>query len=114
MKTSLKLVFVASIATALTSVSFAASAQEIWTAKCKMCHGADGNGTTTAIGKKPNSGILDYTSAEAQATFTDEQAVKVIKEGVKLDGKTRMPAYADKYTEEEINALVAHIRAMKK
>lgn len=114
MKTSLKLILVATAATALSSLSFAATAQENW-AKCRMCHGADGNGTTTAIGKKPNSGIKDYTSAEVQAAMTDEEMIKFIKEGAKDEaGKSRMPAYADKYSEEEINDLVAFIRAMKK
>lgn len=115
MNTSLKTVILAAATLGLASITFGASAEENW-AKCKMCHGADGNGTTTAVGKKPNSGIKDYTSAEAQASFTDEEAFKAIKEGIKgSDGKQKMPGYAAKgMTDEEITALVAHIRAMKR
>ncbi len=112
MKTSLKLILVAAAATAISTVSFGATAQENWTAKCKMCHGADGNGTTTAMGKKPNSGIKDYTNAEVQAGMKDEEMFAAIKNGVK---DTKMPGYAEKgYTDEDINALVAHIRSLKK
>ena len=115
MNTTLKTIGVAAATLGLASIAFGATPEENW-AKCKMCHGADGNGTTTAIGKKPNSGIKDYTSAEVQAAMTDEEMFKAIKDGVKGDdGKQKMPGYAAKgMTDEEITALVAHIRAMKK
>lgn len=115
MNTSLKL-FVVALATAgLGSISFGATAAENW-AKCRMCHGADGNGTTTAMGKKPGSGIKDYTSAAVQDEMKDEEMFKAIKDGVKGDdGKQKMPSYGAKgMTDEEITALVAHIRSFKK
>lgn len=115
MTTSIKTILLALATAGTASLAFGATAEENW-AKCKMCHGADGNGTTTAMGKKPNSGIKDYTSAEVQAAMKDEDMFKAIKEGVKGDdGKQKMPGYAAKgMTDEEITALVAHIRAMKK
>jgi len=116
MSTSIKSVVVALATAGLASIAFGATAEENWAKSCKMCHGADGNGTTTAIGKKPNSGIKDYTSAEVQAAMKDEEMAAAIKDGVKgEDGKQKMPSYAAKgMTDEDINALVAHIRAMKK
>lgn len=89
----------------------AADVQENWDKQCAKCHGKDGAGKT-AMGKKFK--LKDYTDASVQASFTDEQAVKIIKEGVKEDGKTKMKGYADTFSQEEIKALVAHIRSFKK
>jgi cytochrome c553 len=89
----------------------AADVQESWDKQCAKCHGADGAGQT-AMGKKLK--LKDYTDASVQASFTDEEAVKAIKEGVKEDGKTKMKGYADSLSDEEINALVAHVRSFKK
>ena len=88
----------------------AADVKENWEKDCAKCHGADGAGKTK-MGEKLH--IKDYTKAEVQAKIKDEAMVKAIKEGVKEDGKTRMKAF-DTLSDEEIKALVAHIRSMKK
>lgn len=85
----------------------AASAAENWTKSCASCHGKDGSGNTT-MGKK--KGAKDYTSAAEQAKFTDAEAAKAIKDGV----PDKMKGYGDKLTAEEITALVAHVRSLKK
>lgn len=60
-------------------------------------------------------GVLDYTSAEAQGKFTDEQAVKVTTDGAKdKAGKERMKGYKDELSAQEIKDLVAHVRKFKK
>ena len=93
--------FVAAASTAL-----AATAQENWTAKCALCHAADGTG-------KAKLKTRDYTSAEVQKSFSDDQALKSIKEGIKEEGK-KMPAYGEKLAEQEIKDLVAHVRGLQK
>jgi mono/diheme cytochrome c family protein len=70
-------------------------------AKCAACHGADGKGQTT-MGKKMN--LRDLGSAEVQKQ-TDKQL-----HDWTADGKGKMPAYKDKLTDAEINALVAYMR----
>ena len=96
---------------ALASMS-AAEVQENWTKNCASCHGKDGKGDTKA-GKKAE--VKDLTDATYQGTFTDEQMSKQIKEGMKdKNGKERMKPFGDKLTDEEIKALVAHVRALKK
>jgi len=92
-------------------VVYAADVQENWDKNCAACHGKDGTGQT-AMGKKLK--IKDYTDAAAQSEFTDEQAVNAIKDGIKEDGKTRMKAFGEKLSDEEIQALVAHVRSLKK
>ena len=59
------------------------------------------------------AGAKDYTDAQVQASFTDEQATKAIKEGVKVKGKEVMKP-ADKLSDDDVKALVAHVRAFKK
>ena len=89
----------------------AADAKENWTKNCAKCHGEDGKGQT-AMGKK--SGAKDYTDAKVQAEITDDKAFKVIKEGLTVDGKKKMDPYAEKLSDDDIKALVAHIRSFKK
>jgi cytochrome c6 len=89
-------------------VAFAATAQENWTAHCAKCHGADGTGETT-MGKKLK--LLNYTTAEGQAAFTDEKAVDSIANGAVEDGKTKKKGFKDKLSADEIADLVKHVRA---
>jgi cytochrome c553 len=89
----------------------AADAKENWDKTCIKCHGAEGKGDTK-IGEK--LGIKDLTDAKVQAAFTDEQAFKALKEGLKdSEGKTRMKP-AEGLTDDELKALVQHVRSLKK
>ena len=89
----------------------AADVKEAWDKNCASCHGKDGKGETKA-GKK--AGSKDLTDAKYQASFTDEQMTKQIKEGLKdKNGKEQMKPFADKLTDEEIKAIVAYVRAFK-
>jgi cytochrome c553 len=82
-----------------------------WRTNCLSCHGADGKGETKA-GRK--SKAKDLTDATYQASFSDDQAFKSIKEGLKKDGKELMKSYGEKLTDEEIKELVAYSRSFKK
>src|SRR4029453_14626309 len=83
----------------------AAEAKENWTKHCAKCHGEDGKGQTR-MGKQ--AGAKDYTDAKVQAEIKDDNAVKVIKEGLTEGGKKKMDPYKEKLTDDEIKALVAH------
>lgn len=91
-----------------TTTCFAGTVEENWKAQCAKCHGADGAGKTT-IGKKLK--LVDYTTAEGQAAFTDEQAVEVITNGAEENGKMKMNAYKEKLSAEEIADLVKLVRS---
>ena len=83
--------------------------ETLWAKNCKKCHGADGKGQTR-VGKKLK--LRDYTDAAVQATFTDEEAIKITMEGVTDEaGKETMKPMKDKLSEAEIKALVVYIRA---
>ncbi|HLH52214.1 MAG TPA: cytochrome c [Verrucomicrobiae bacterium] len=88
----------------------AADAKETWDKNCAKCHGEDGKGKTK-MGEK--LGVKDYSDAKVQADMKDEKMVKAIKEGIKEDDKTKMKAFSD-LSDDEVKALVAHIRGLKK
>lgn len=88
------------------------NASELWGMHCKKCHAEDGSGNTKA-GKKLN--LADYTKAEEQAKFTDEEALKAILEGVKDDaGKETMKPFKEKLQDGEAEALVKYTRTLVK
>jgi mono/diheme cytochrome c family protein len=89
----------------------AADAKANWDNHCAQCHGATGKGDTK-MGRMLNA--MDLTDTKKQASFTDAQAAVAIKDGVKQNGKTTMKAFAGKLTDDEIKALVAYVRTLKK
>ncbi|MBI3849855.1 MAG: cytochrome c [Verrucomicrobia bacterium] len=112
MKMKMKASPLVSLISLIAGLACAADVQENWTKNCAACHGKDGKGETKA-GKKAE--VKDLTDATYQASFTDEQMFKQIKEGMKdQSGKEKMKAFAGKLTDEEIKALVTHVRSFKK
>jgi cytochrome c553 len=95
---------------ALAGAAYAADVNATWEKTCAKCHGPDGVGKTK-MGEK--IGVKDFTDAKYQATFTDDQGVKAIKEGVKDGEKVRMKPL-EGATDEDAKALVAKIRGFKK
>jgi len=89
----------------------AADAKANWDSNCAQCHGKSGN-ADTKMGKQLNA--KDLTDPKVQAAFTDAKATESIKNGVKENGKTTMKAFAGKLTDDEIKALVAYVRTLKK
>lgn len=90
----------------------AADAKENWEKHCAKCHGTEGKGDTK-MGQK--LGVKDYTDAKVQEKLKDEEMTKATKEGVKdAEGKVKMKGFADALSDDEIKALVKHIRSLKK
>lgn len=109
MKKLILLAAILGLATALTAR--AADAKENWEANCAKCHGAEGKGDTK-MGQK--LGCKDLTDAKVQADLKDDVAFKSIKEGLKSpEDKTLMKPF-DALSDDEIKALVAYVRTLKK
>ena len=89
----------------------AADVKTNWDNDCAQCHGKDGK-ADTKMGKLLSA--KDLTDPKVQAEFTDAKATQSIKEGVKQNGKTTMKAFGGKLTDDEIKALVAYVRTLKK
>lgn len=77
----------------------------IYKGKCAMCHAADGSGNTPT-GKSMK--VRDLRSADVQKQ-TDIQLTDVI-----AGGKGKMPGYGKSLSTADIQALIAHIRTLKK
>lgn len=117
-----RLIAVGALAGALagTLVSAPASAEvdkkilRTWKAKCASCHGEDGKGATEQ-GKK--MGVRDMTSAEFWKDLTDAKMKDAIANGIKQtkNGKAQeMEPYKDKIKPEDIDALIAYVKSLKK
>ena len=109
MRTTLALAITLFLATSLSLR--AADAKANWEANCVQCHGKDGK-ADTKMGKQLNA--KDLTDAKVQAAFSDAKATASIKNGVKENGKTTMTAFGGKLTDDEVKALVAYVRTLKK
>ena len=97
--------------TGLTVAAYAFDSTAAWTDQCAKCHGTTGQGDTK-MGKKLS--IKDYSDAAVQATITDEEAFKAIKEGTKdKSGKVRMKA-VEGMSDADIKAMVTYFRGLKK
>ena len=81
----------------------AADGPALFKAKCAMCHGPDGKGAT-AMGRK--LGVRALGSADVQKQ-SDGDLMTIIRKG-----KGKMPPYAGKLSDDEVKALVTHIRSL--
>ena len=82
-----------------------------WKEHCAKCHGDDGKGDTK-MGKKLS--IADLSDAAVQAKFTDADALKAMKEGIKdKAGKVAMKP-VEGLSADEMQALVGYVRGLKK
>src|SRR5215831_16139791 len=107
----LMLLLITSLVAASTIQAYGADGKALWDANCVPCHGKDGR-ADTKMGKVLNA--KDLTDPKVQAEFTDAKATQSIKEGVKQNGKTTMKAFGGKLSDDEIKALVAYVRTLKK
>jgi cytochrome c553 len=105
------LTLIAALCVAVAFTAKAADVKENYKTHCTKCHGEDGKGETK-MGKK--SGCKDYTDAKVQAEMKDDKAFKSLKEGQKDGDKELMKPFADKLSDDEIKALIAHMRTFKK
>lgn len=92
-----------------------AEAAEIFQSRCTVCHGESGMGDgpgSAALDPKPR----DFTSAEWQASVTDEHLQKIIVYGGSAVGKSpSMPANPDLDAKPEVVAeLVKYVRGLAK
>ena len=106
-----KLILVLALCAAGAITASAADAKENWEKHCAKCHGTDGAGKTK-MGEKLK--VKDYTDAKVQADLKDAEMIKATKDGVKDGDSTKMKAFGDVLSDDEIKALVAYVRTLKK
>jgi cytochrome c6 len=79
-----------------------AAGAAVYKSKCQTCHGPDGGGT--AVGKSLK--VADLRSADVQSK-SDTELTQVIS-----DGKENMPGFKGTITDDEIHAVLAHVRTL--
>ncbi|HUY82493.1 MAG TPA: cytochrome c [Acidobacteriaceae bacterium] len=107
MKKALYLAMIGSMAAlfTLTPASAQTTGAKIYKAKCEMCHGADGSGSTPA-GKMMKA--IPFKSPEL-VKKTDAELIHATE-----NGKGHMPAYKSKLTDAQIKDVIGYIRTLQK
>lgn len=79
---------------------------------CAQCHGASGDGkgvNAPAMSVAPR----DHTNRAEMSGRSDEELFRVIRQGGKsINQSVLMPAWAGNLTDEQIHALVRHLRVL--
>lgn len=101
-----KLVVAAVVFAGMISMAMA-DGGEIFAAKCKKCHGDNGEGSEKALEKLCKGYKLEELRIDRIKDKTDDEVRKIIAEG-----KEKMPAYAEKLTAEEIDEVLAFCRKL--
>jgi cytochrome c6 len=81
-----------------------AKGQDVFKAKCAMCHGADGS-ASTGMGK--SMGLKPLSSPQVQKVSDADMAALI------TNGKGKMPAFKGKLTDAQIADVVAYVRTLK-
>jgi mono/diheme cytochrome c family protein len=84
----------------------ARTAAALYARNCASCHGRDGGAKTL---KARVNHARKLSEAEWQNRVSDERIFNSI-----INGKGKMPAYAKKLSEQEIDSLVTYVRSLKK
>ncbi len=89
----------------LSSVQLA-RAKIVFAQNCARCHGVDGRGET-ALGKELDASNL--TDAEWHKKVSDKRIMQSVTKG-----RAAMPAFGKKLSTDDIMALCAYVRSLKK
>jgi mono/diheme cytochrome c family protein len=81
-------------------------APALYARNCASCHGRDGRAKTLRAKRNHARNLSD---SEWQNRVSDERIFNSI-----MNGKGKMPAFGKKLSEQEIDALVAYVRGLKK
>lgn len=79
-----------------------AAGASVFKAKCVTCHGQDGSGT--AVGKSLQAADLRSPQVQNKSDAELTQAIS--------DGKGNMPGFKGNITDDEIHAVLAHVRTL--
>lgn len=74
---------------------------------CRMCHGPDGRGGTRFAGA---AAVPDFSAATWQAPRAPEAIAAAVRDGVPGG---RMPAFRDRLTPAEIDAVAAYVKSLE-
>jgi cbb3-type cytochrome c oxidase subunit III len=79
----------------------AAEGKALYETKCAQCHGKDG------IAKPPGKGSRNFNDPAYQSSASEASIVTITAEG-----RGKMPAYRAKLSDEQIQAVAAHVKTL--
>jgi len=86
------------------------TAEDNYKTYCTQCHGSQGNGKGINI-RDMSVQPRDHTDAKAMSARSDQDLVKVIKEGgAAINKSVLMPPWGDVFSDEEVNDLAQYLR----
>jgi mono/diheme cytochrome c family protein len=85
-------------------------AKKLYGMDCAMCHGDNGNGKTD-LATSMQLTLTDWTDPKSLATMSDKELFDAIRKG---KGEKMPPEDVSRAKDEEIWALIAHIRNFSK
>ncbi len=91
---------------------YADTGEELYRKACATCHGADGKGTPAAL-LGFDTPLPDFTDCNFATREPDIDWIAVAHQGGPVRGfAPEMPAFGDALTEEELQAILDHIRTL--
>ena len=84
--------------------------EDLYRTYCTQCHGSQGNGKGINV-RDMSVQPRDHTDAKAMSARSDQDLVKVIKEGgAAINKSVLMPPWGDVFSDEEVNDLAQYLR----
>jgi cytochrome c oxidase cbb3-type subunit 3 len=91
----------------------AADADQLFKFYCAQCHGLEGKGNGPNVGKEFPVDPRNFTKADEMEKLSDADIKNVILDGGPSASKSpMMPPWGKTLTEEEVDALVKHLRKL--
>jgi mono/diheme cytochrome c family protein len=88
------------------------SGRILYEAHCAVCHGLSGKGDGPGA-KVVRQSFTDFSDPAAMRAVDDRFLIEITKKGGSQFGRSNaMPSWGMKLTDEEIRAIVAHIRSL--
>lgn len=89
-------------------------AEDNYRTYCTQCHGSQGNGKGINI-RDMSVQPRDHTDAKAMSARSDQDLIKVIKEGgLSINKSVLMPPWDGVFSDEEVNDLAQYLRTLCK
>jgi cytochrome c oxidase cbb3-type subunit 3 len=120
MMLNVMMILILAVAPVPADAADAAAGAKINAKHCAKCHGETGKGDGVMLQKFKTIGVVvpdpvAWNDGAGMSEWTDEQLVKIIKQGGNAVGKSKiMPPWGNRLSDAEIADLVAHIRSLAK